>query len=93
MGVNATDFIIFYNWDGVMIQKVNITPREVYWNPKHNMLTITGKQSFFLLNYDSEVSLYALKSGSNLIRKLKKLWPNWEKTRNLKTKLRSASTL
>ena len=56
LGINAGDFIVFYTWEGTMIQKVDITPKDVIWNPKNNLLTITGKEGFFLLSYQENVS-------------------------------------
>lgn len=56
IGINGGDFVLFYTWSGSIVQKIDITPRDVIWNPKKDLLAITGKESFFLLRYDEKVN-------------------------------------
>lgn len=37
-----------------MVQKVDITPKDVIWSAKNDFVAIVGKESFFLLQYESD---------------------------------------
>lgn len=43
-----------------MVQKVEITPKDVIWSAKGDFVAIVGKESFFLLQYDSDVGFRRL---------------------------------
>lgn len=57
-----------------MVQKVDITPKDVIWSAKNDFVAILGKESFFLLQYESEVTLCL--SFADMFRKLRRLSQN-----------------
>jgi len=58
-GIQSVSMILFMTWDGnLMIQKIEILPKALYWNSEFNLLTIASKDSFFMLRYNQEVVLF-----------------------------------
>jgi len=65
IGVKGGDgSILFYDWDsGEFVQKIEATPKEVYWSDAGNMVLLACESSAYVLSYNSEKVTQALSMG------------------------------
>ncbi|CAJ1946276.1 unnamed protein product [Cylindrotheca closterium] len=66
IGVKGGDgSILFYDWDsGEFVQKIEATPKEVYWSDAGNMVLLATDDSAFVLSYNSEKVAEAISMGN-----------------------------
>jgi len=56
--------VLFYDWDsGEFIQKIEATPKEVYWSDSGNMVLIATEESAYVLAYNTEKVTQAIAMG------------------------------
>ncbi len=47
---------MFYEWETTtFIQKIEITAKDLFWNPSSNQLAISTTSEFFVLEFDKQV--------------------------------------
>lgn len=65
IGVKGGDgSILFYDWDsGEFVQKIEATPKEVYWSDAGNMVLLACADSAFVLSYDAEKVAQSISMG------------------------------
>lgn len=64
LGIRSTDFVMFYEWETTtFIQKIEISCKDIIWNPTSNQLTITSTGNFYLLRYNAGRVKEALKAN------------------------------
>eukprot|EP01038_Epipyxis_sp_PR26KG_P006138 gene6138-8463_t len=65
LGVKGADSIVFFDWDeGVFIRKIDVVPKEIYWNESGDSLVIACADCFYILKYDREVVVAAVAAGA-----------------------------
>ncbi|WBW73864.1 coatomer beta' subunit [Schizosaccharomyces osmophilus] len=56
LGVAGSDFICFYDWEThALARKIDVKPRNVYWDPEHRYVILACSNELYLLNFKSEV--------------------------------------
>jgi coatomer subunit beta' len=65
IGVKGGDgSILFYDWDsGEFVQKIEATPKEVYWSDAGNMVLLACADSAFVLSFNAEKVTQAISMG------------------------------
>ena len=47
---------MFYEWETTtFIQKIEISAKDLFWNPSSNQVTVTTASEFFVLEYNKQV--------------------------------------
>lgn len=66
LAVRGPDCVLFYDWEeGEFIRKIDVTPRDIYWNEAGDMVVIACEDSYYVLKYQSEVVTAAFASSKN----------------------------
>jgi coatomer subunit beta' len=66
LAVKGSDCVLFYDWEeGEFIRKIDVVPRNIYWNDSGDMLVISCEDSYFVLKYQSDVVATALSGSRN----------------------------
>lgn len=66
LAVRGSDCVLFYDWEeGEFIRKIDVVPRDIYWNESGDMLVISCEDSYFVLKYQSDVVATALAGSRN----------------------------
>jgi coatomer subunit beta' len=55
VSVRGSDFIVFYDWDGRVVRRVDVAAKAVYWSESGNSVAILGESSFYILKYNRYV--------------------------------------
>lgn len=65
VGVKGGDgAVLFYDWDsGEFIQKIDATPKDVYWSDGGSMVLLACEDSAYVLSYNSVVAQQAISMG------------------------------
>jgi coatomer subunit beta' len=65
VGVKGGDgAVLFYDWDsGEFIQKIDATPKDVYWSDGGSMVLLACEDSAYVLSYNSVVAQQAIAMG------------------------------
>ena len=65
VGVKGGDgAVLFYDWDsGEFIQKIEATPKDVYWSDGGSMVLLACEDSAYVLSYNSVVAQQAIAMG------------------------------
>jgi coatomer subunit beta' len=65
VGVKGGDgAVLFYDWDsGEFIQKIDATPKDVYWSDGGSMVLLACEESAYVLSYNSVVAQQAIAMG------------------------------
>ena len=64
VGVRSNDFIVFYDWEGRIIRRIDVAVKTVHWSESGEYVAIVGEQSFYLLKYNAEVVEAAIEAGT-----------------------------
>ncbi|CAN0378696.1 unnamed protein product [Ascophyllum nodosum] len=65
LGVRGPDCVVFFDWDeGVMIRKIDVVPREVYWSDNEDLCLLACQDNYYVLRYHSATVEIALQSGN-----------------------------
>mmetsp|Transcript_15386 Transcript_15386/g.23181 ORF Transcript_15386/g.23181 Transcript_15386/m.23181 type:complete len:1014 (+) Transcript_15386:125-3166(+) len=66
LAVRGPDCILFYDWEeGEFLRKIDVVPRNVYWNDAGDMVVLACEDSYYVLKYDAEIVATALASGKS----------------------------
>ena len=49
-----------------LYRRIEITPRDIYWNEGGELVCISTEESFFILKYNSEAAAKSLQTKENL---------------------------
>lgn len=64
LGVRGTDAVVFFDWDeGIMIRKIDVSPKEVYWSEAGDLVLLACEDSYFVLKYDASAVATAIQEG------------------------------
>lgn len=64
LSVRGPDCVIFYDWDeGELLRKIDVVPRNIYWNEAGDMVVLACDDTYYVLKYDAEVVAAAVGSG------------------------------
>ncbi|CAM9271615.1 unnamed protein product, partial [Discosporangium mesarthrocarpum] len=65
LGVKGADCVVFFDWDeGVMVRKIDVVPKEVYWSENEDLCVLACEETYFVLKYDGATVEAALQSGN-----------------------------
>ncbi|XP_074654066.1 coatomer subunit beta'-like isoform X2 [Tubulanus polymorphus] len=55
LGVRSVSGLAFYEWETTdLVRRIEITPKNVFWNDSGELLCIATEESFYILKYSSE---------------------------------------
>eukprot|EP00197_Chlamydomonas_leiostraca_P003888 CAMPEP_0202868228 /NCGR_PEP_ID=MMETSP1391-20130828/10511_1 /ASSEMBLY_ACC=CAM_ASM_000867 /TAXON_ID=1034604 /ORGANISM="Chlamydomonas leiostraca, Strain SAG 11-49" /LENGTH=917 /DNA_ID=CAMNT_0049548365 /DNA_START=115 /DNA_END=2865 /DNA_ORIENTATION=- len=63
VGVRAADFVVFYDWEGRLIRRLDANVRSVHWSESGNQVAVVCEDSFYILKYNADVVEAALEGG------------------------------
>lgn len=67
LGVRGNTFVCFYDWNtGAMVRRIDVVPREVYWNENGTLVCLACADHFYILRYDASALDAALGTGAPL---------------------------
>eukprot|EP01129_Flabellula_baltica_P013951 TRINITY_DN6585_c0_g1_i1.p1 TRINITY_DN6585_c0_g1~~TRINITY_DN6585_c0_g1_i1.p1 ORF type:complete len:935 (+),score=236.07 TRINITY_DN6585_c0_g1_i1:24-2807(+) len=67
LGVKTSSFLSFFDWDkGVMVRKINISPKGIYWSESGDKFVLSTEDSFFILNFDRKLVDNVLEFGESI---------------------------
>ncbi|KAG1667995.1 hypothetical protein FOA52_000639 [Chlamydomonas sp. UWO 241] len=55
VGVRSADFVVFYDWDGNIVRRIDVAAKQVMWSESGDHVAIIGDTSFYLLQYNADV--------------------------------------
>eukprot|EP01087_Luapelamoeba_hula_P020714 TRINITY_DN711_c0_g1_i2.p1 TRINITY_DN711_c0_g1~~TRINITY_DN711_c0_g1_i2.p1 ORF type:complete len:938 (+),score=169.54 TRINITY_DN711_c0_g1_i2:26-2839(+) len=55
LGIRSNNFICFYDWNGNVIRRIDVTPKSVFWSETGEVVTIACDASFFILKLNNEL--------------------------------------
>mmetsp|Transcript_31249 Transcript_31249/g.69528 ORF Transcript_31249/g.69528 Transcript_31249/m.69528 type:complete len:1001 (-) Transcript_31249:4758-7760(-) len=64
VGVRSSDFIVFYDWEGNVVRRIDAVVKSVHWSESGEYVAIVGEQSFYILRYAAEVVEAAVAAGT-----------------------------
>ncbi len=59
VAVRGTDFVVFYDWDGRVVRRIDVAAKSVQWSESGNSVAILGDSSFYVLTYNRCVGVRA----------------------------------
>ena len=59
----SDDAVLFYDWEGQFVRKIDVDPVEVYWSEGGDMVLIACEESAFVLSHDVEGTQQAIAMG------------------------------
>ncbi|KAF5839138.1 coatomer WD associated region-domain-containing protein [Dunaliella salina] len=65
VGVKSGDYIVFYDWEGNLVRRVDAVVRGVYWSEGGTQVAVVSDDSFYLLQYNADVVDAALAAGGS----------------------------
>eukprot|EP00798_Chlamydomonas_sp_ICE-L_P021129 gene21129-28016_t len=63
IGVKGQDFIVFYDWEGRIVRRIDVGVKSVHWSDSGEYVAIVGEQSFYVLRYNADVVEAAMEEG------------------------------
>jgi coatomer subunit beta' len=64
LGVRASNSLAFYDWESLdLIRRIEISPKNLWWNDGGELLCISGDDSFFILKYNQEAVTQCFESN------------------------------
>ncbi len=60
IGAKCADFVVFYDWEGRLVRRVDANVKHVYWSENGESVAIVGDESFYLLKFNTEAVEKAL---------------------------------
>mmetsp|Transcript_2894 Transcript_2894/g.5235 ORF Transcript_2894/g.5235 Transcript_2894/m.5235 type:complete len:990 (-) Transcript_2894:195-3164(-) len=65
LAVRGPDCVLFYDWEeGEFLRKIDVSPRNLYWNEGGDMVVLACENSYYILKYDVDVVTTALANGT-----------------------------
>lgn len=64
VGVRSNDFIVFYDWEGRIVRRIDVAVKTVHWSESGEYVAIVGESSFYLLKYNGDVVEAAIEAGT-----------------------------
>ncbi|GLC41850.1 hypothetical protein PLESTM_001257800 [Pleodorina starrii] len=64
VSVRGSDFIVFYDWEGRVVRRIDVAAKSVHWNESGNTVAILGDSSFYILKYNREAVEEHFASGA-----------------------------
>ncbi|KAG2452965.1 hypothetical protein HYH02_002302 [Chlamydomonas schloesseri] len=64
VAVRGTDFVVFYDWDGRVVRRIDVAAKSVQWSESGNSVAILGDSSFYVLTYNRELVEEHFASGA-----------------------------
>mmetsp|Transcript_31650 Transcript_31650/g.94312 ORF Transcript_31650/g.94312 Transcript_31650/m.94312 type:complete len:1010 (-) Transcript_31650:167-3196(-) len=55
ISVRSSDFIVFYDWDGNVVRRIDVAAKNVLWSESGENVAVVGDSSFYLLQYNADV--------------------------------------
>lgn len=52
VSVRGSDFVVFYDWDGRVVRRVDVAAKSVHWSESGSSVAILGDSSFYILKYN-----------------------------------------
>jgi len=60
----GNDSVLFYDWEsGEFIQKIDVSPKEVYWSDSGNIVCLACENQSYVLNYNAQAVASAIATG------------------------------
>jgi len=67
LGVKSPTGLAFYEWESTdLVRRIEIAPRDIFWNESGELVCISTEESFFILKYNAEAVTKALQTKENL---------------------------
>merc|ERR1711871_587366 len=64
LGVKGADCVVFYDWNTCsLVRRIDVDPKEVYWNNNGDTLSIVTDDSFFVLSFNGDAVQAAIERG------------------------------
>jgi len=65
LAVRGPDCVLFYDWEGgEFLRKIDVIPRNLYWNEAGDTVVLACEDQYFILKYDASVVATAQASGT-----------------------------
>ncbi|KXZ50636.1 hypothetical protein GPECTOR_15g320 [Gonium pectorale] len=64
VAVRGSDFIVFYDWEGRVVRRIDVAAKSVHWSESGSTVAILGDSSFYILKYNREVVEEHFASGA-----------------------------
>ncbi|EFJ43300.1 hypothetical protein VOLCADRAFT_106879 [Volvox carteri f. nagariensis] len=64
VSVRGSDFIVFYDWEGRVVRRIDVAAKSVHWSESGNTVAILGDSSFYILKYNKELVEEHFASGT-----------------------------
>eukprot|EP00727_Mastigamoeba_balamuthi_P006449 m51a1_g2424 Coatomer subunit beta' A (942) ;mRNA; f:812330-815630 len=64
LGVRSSRFVMFYDWEGRVVRRVETLPKNVFWNDAGDVVVIGTDSSFFVLRYAASEVAAATAAGN-----------------------------
>ncbi|GFR46714.1 hypothetical protein Agub_g8337 [Astrephomene gubernaculifera] len=64
IAVRGSDFIVFYDWEGRVVRRVDVAAKSVHWSESGNSVAILGDSNFYILKYNRDVVEEHFASGA-----------------------------
>ncbi|KAL4583909.1 hypothetical protein LXL04_008495 [Taraxacum kok-saghyz] len=62
----SNDFICFYDWECRLIQRIDVTVKNLYWADSGDLVTIASDSSFYIIKYNRDVVSAHFDSGRSV---------------------------
>ncbi|KAH3759001.1 coatomer subunit beta' [Pelomyxa schiedti] len=53
LGVKTSKFVNFYSWEGQLVRKIDVVPKQVIWSEGGEFVVVTTETAFFILAYNA----------------------------------------
>ena len=64
LAVRGHDCVLFFDWDeGEFLRKIDVSPRNLYWNESGDMVVLACEDAYYILKYDVDIVSTALANG------------------------------
>ncbi|MEW5308232.1 MAG: hypothetical protein WDW38_000207 [Sanguina aurantia] len=55
VGVRSAEYIVFFDWDGSIVRRIDVVAKEVRWSESGEYVAIIAENSFYVLKFNREV--------------------------------------
>lgn len=52
MGVRSAEYIVFFDWDGSIVRRIDVVAKEVRWSDNGEYVAIIAENSFYVLKFN-----------------------------------------
>ncbi|KAG2482992.1 hypothetical protein HYH03_018117 [Edaphochlamys debaryana] len=64
VAVRGPDFIVFYDWEGHVVRRIDVAAKAVHWSESGNSVAILGDSGFYILKFNRDMVEEAIASGA-----------------------------